>query len=94
MFRTPRALKSEGLGFTVKGWLNKIANISSASQVITSSLMRAYYILLLYITGGNAGLAAAYSAKELGIPITVVVPENTQDFMVVKIATEADFVNS
>lgn len=54
--------------------------------------MRAYYILLLYITGGNAGLAAAYSAKKLSIPITVVVPENTQDFMVVKIATEADFV--
>lgn len=30
-------------------------------------------------SGGNAGLAAAYCAKELGIPITVVVPGTTPD---------------
>ncbi|NXX51114.1 SDSL protein, partial [Tricholaema leucomelas] len=28
-------------------------------------------------SGGNAGLAAAYSAKKLGLPITVVVPSST-----------------
>ncbi|NXR06356.1 SDSL protein, partial [Semnornis frantzii] len=28
-------------------------------------------------SGGNAGLAAAYSAKQLGLPITVVVPSST-----------------
>lgn len=28
-------------------------------------------------TGGNAGLAAAYAAKKLGLPITVVVPSTT-----------------
>lgn len=27
--------------------------------------------------GGNAGLAAAYAAKKLGLPITVVVPSTT-----------------
>ena len=39
-------------------------------------------------SGGNAGLAAAYSAKELGIPITVVVPEPTPDFIVKKLRDE------
>ena len=39
-------------------------------------------------SGGNAGLAAAYSAKELGIPITVVVPEPTPEFIVKKLAEE------
>lgn len=28
-------------------------------------------------TGGNAGLAAAYAAKKLGLPVTVVVPSTT-----------------
>lgn len=28
-------------------------------------------------TGGNAGLAAAYAARKLGIPATVVLPEGT-----------------
>lgn len=32
-------------------------------------------------SGGNAGLAASYCAKELSVPITVVVPESTPDFV-------------
>lgn len=39
-------------------------------------------------SGGNAGLAAAYSAKELGVPITVVVPEPTPEFIVKKLGDE------
>ena len=32
-------------------------------------------------SGGNAGLAAAYAGRELGIPTTVCVPEPTPDFI-------------
>ena len=39
-------------------------------------------------TGGNAGLAAAYCARELGLPITVVVPQSTPEFMVQKLKEE------
>ena len=39
-------------------------------------------------SGGNAGLAAAYCAQELGLPITVVVPRTTPDFIVQKIKDE------
>lgn len=46
-------------------------------------------------SGGNAGLAAAYCARELNVPITVVVPECTPAFMVEKIrrvATKVEVV--
>lgn len=39
-------------------------------------------------SGGNAGLAVAYSGRELGIPVTVVIPETTPAFMKAKIAAE------
>lgn len=39
-------------------------------------------------SGGNAGLAAAYCAKELCIPIRVVVPEPTPEFVVKKLVEE------
>lgn len=39
-------------------------------------------------SGGNAGLAAAYCARELGIPISVVVPESTPEFIVKKLSEE------
>lgn len=39
-------------------------------------------------TGGNAGLAATFCARELGLPITVVVPRSTPDFMVQKLKEE------
>ncbi len=39
---------------------------------------------LVSSSGGNAGLAAIYCALELGLPITVVVPETTPDFIVEK----------
>ncbi len=39
-------------------------------------------------SGGNAGLAVAYSGRELGIPVTVVIPETTPSFMKAKITAE------
>ena len=32
-------------------------------------------------SGGNAGLAAAYSARKYNVPITIYVPSTTPDFM-------------
>lgn len=43
---------------------------------------------LLSSSGGNAGLAAAYAARQLGVPITVIVPSRTSAMMREKIAAE------
>jgi L-serine/L-threonine ammonia-lyase len=43
-------------------------------------------------SGGNAGIAATYAAKILGIPCTVVVPETTAPFMIEKIKHNATTV--
>lgn len=40
------------------------------------------------ITGGNAGLAAAYAARQLGLPIKVIVPETTSAVVVEKLKKE------
>ena len=40
------------------------------------------------VTGGNAGLAAAYSAKKLKIPCTIVVPGTTPMFIVERLREE------
>jgi len=42
----------------------------------------------LSTSGGNAGLAAAYAGRKLGIPTTVIVPESTSSFMKEKIQAE------
>lgn len=42
----------------------------------------------LSTSGGNAGLAAAYSGRKLSIPTTVIVPESTSSFMRDKIQAE------
>lgn len=39
-------------------------------------------------SGGNAGLAAAYASRRLGVPITIVVPESTSQTMINKIQEE------
>lgn len=39
-------------------------------------------------SGGNAGLAAAYSARKLSVPATIVVPSTTPTFMRNKMAAE------
>lgn len=43
---------------------------------------------LVCSSGGNAGLAAVFSANELGVPCTVVVPTVTAKFMQERIANE------
>jgi len=43
---------------------------------------------LVASSGGNAGLAVAYSAKLLKVPATVVIPKTTPDFMQEKIKNE------
>jgi len=43
---------------------------------------------LISSSGGNAGLAVAYSASKLGVPATIYVPSTTADFMINKIALE------
>jgi L-serine/L-threonine ammonia-lyase len=44
--------------------------------------------LLVSSSGGNAGMAVAYSGRKLGVPVTVVVPESTPQMMREKIAAE------
>jgi len=39
-------------------------------------------------SGGNAGLAVAYSGRKLGVPVTVCVPESCSEFMRTKIRDE------
>lgn len=39
-------------------------------------------------SGGNAGLAAAFAARKLGVPISVVLPKSTPTMMIEKIKTE------
>ena len=39
-------------------------------------------------SGGNAGLAAAYIARQLGLPITVIIPETTPSFIGDKLREE------
>lgn len=43
---------------------------------------------LVSSSGGNAGLAAVFCAHELGVPITVVVPETTPSFIAQKMRDE------
>lgn len=40
------------------------------------------------MVGGNAGLAAAYSARKLNIPCTIVVPGTTPMFIVERLREE------
>ena len=36
---------------------------------------------MVHFSGGNAGFAAAYAARQLGYPATIVIPESTPDFV-------------
>jgi len=39
-------------------------------------------------SGGNAGLAAAYGARELGVPATIILPQSTPAFVADKLRNE------
>lgn len=43
---------------------------------------------MLLFLGGNAGMAAAYSARNLGIPATILVPRSTPDFTIQQLKNE------
>ncbi|MFT7625278.1 MAG: L-serine/L-threonine ammonia-lyase [Myxococcota bacterium] len=43
---------------------------------------------LVASSGGNAGYAAAWAGRQLGVPVTLVVPETTPEFMRARIAAE------
>ncbi|XP_030848257.1 L-serine dehydratase/L-threonine deaminase isoform X2 [Strongylocentrotus purpuratus] len=47
--------------------------------------LEAGYTRIISSSGGNAGYAAAYAARQLGMPATVVIPESTSKFMADKI---------
>ncbi|XP_063971079.1 L-serine dehydratase/L-threonine deaminase-like isoform X1 [Lytechinus pictus] len=47
--------------------------------------LEAGYTRIISSSGGNAGYAAAYAARQLGMPAIVVVPESTPKFMADKI---------
>jgi L-serine/L-threonine ammonia-lyase len=60
----------------------KIRGIGLLCQRLKAEGARAF----VSSSGGNAGLAAAYAGRALGVPVTVVVPSTTPDFMRRKIA--------
>lgn len=41
---------------------------------------------LVSSSGGNAGLATAFAGQQLGLPVTVVLPESTPQFVAAKLA--------
>ena len=43
---------------------------------------------LVASSGGNAGLAAAYTASRLKVPLTLVVPRNTKSETIAKLKNE------
>ena len=43
--------------------------------------------LLVSSSGGNAGLAVAYAGRQMGMPVTVCVPETTPEFIRDRLAT-------
>jgi L-serine/L-threonine ammonia-lyase len=60
----------------------KIRGIGLLCQRLKDEGARAF----ISSSGGNAGLAAAYAGHALGVPVTVVVPSTTPDFMHARIA--------
>lgn len=62
----------------------KIRGIGNLCQ----ELVRAGKTRLVSSSGGNAGYAAAYAARHLGMPITVIVPQTTKKMAIERIAAE------
>jgi L-serine/L-threonine ammonia-lyase len=60
----------------------KIRGVGLLCQRLKAEGARAF----ISSSGGNAGLAAAYAGRALGVPVTVLVPSTTPEFMSRKIA--------
>lgn len=61
----------------------KLRGIGRLCQYKVSEGTRKFVIA----SGGNAGLAVAYAGREMGVPVTVVVPESTKENMRQRIRT-------
>lgn len=77
-------------------WL-KLENLQPAGSFkirgignLCSKAVRLYGsdIHLVCSSGGNAGLATAYAGRQLDVPVTIVVPKTTSEFMREKIEGE------
>lgn len=75
--------------YSCRLWLEVAQNLP-ALQVCYSCTLSPHPSLydLSLTAGGNAGLAAAFIARELGLPITVVIPETTPSFIADKLREE------
>lgn len=62
----------------------KIRGVGHACQLALSEGARA----LVASSGGNAGYAVAYAGRQLGLPVTVVVPETTSGLMMERLRGE------
>jgi threonine dehydratase len=78
----PVAYKLEFLqhagSFKTRGMLNQILAAAERGELPAAGIIAA--------SGGNAGLAAAYAARELGVPAEVYVPETAPPVKVAKLA--------
>lgn len=61
----------------------KLRGVSRLCQYKVAEGIRKFVIA----SGGNAGLAVAYTGREIGVPVTVVVPESTKENMRQRIRT-------
>ena len=79
--------KHSALDLYTGGPLHFLRGPLSACSLFLFSSVTTFYPSLSPL-GGNAGLAAAYIARELGLPITVVIPTTTPPFIADKLREE------
>lgn len=81
-FAGPAWFKCEYLqhtgSFKARGALNRILAAQEAGELDPA-------VGIVIASGGNAGLANAYAAREMGVPATVFVPETTPAFKLEKL---------
>ncbi|HET6989272.1 MAG TPA: serine/threonine dehydratase [Kribbella sp.] len=65
--------------FKPRGAFNRLLSAKESGELTGQGIVAA--------SGGNAGLAAAYAARELGVPARIFVPENAPAPKVVKLRT-------
>ena len=57
---------------------------------VTQKAVHNGYSKFVASSGGNAGMAAAYAARLLNVPITIFVPTTTPQFMVERLKMEVN----
>ena len=86
---TPLSLKVEGTVWLKMEALQpsgsfKLRGLGHACQRYLSKGSKRF----ISSSGGNAGIAVAYSGRKLGVPVTVVVPETTSQMAIKVIRSE------